>query len=475
MKQTLKRRICAAILCHILLLGLAGCGKANKAKPNDGGDPPVKASVDALKQGQPAADSEETVDGAESFARVRGDLEYDGRLTGAAAYLGLREKGDQTELTDWLRENCADLTSELPFLLEIPSERVLGAGYGKLFCIVPRDENTSLAVNHVTWQMMGNGLHPVADEVLYREEYAEPVLVFVDPEEPDKEVNLVTNDGVAAIWYPQEDGYGNLFLPTDEAGAPMLYDFAIYGYTTGLDYPEGWEPSGDDWWLPPTELGLADTSWLCDSWVLELRGGSAVLCGALPGGEAGEDAREELTGFLRFLHADTLRTEHPLTLPGWQPAAPLTLWELPKGCALPLPPAPPAELVPDKAPSMLPVSRLVFAESDAEADEFYSAACTALAHGVGTCRALLHNGRPVCTVGCYEQSDTESYMAAGVTDPAWQGRGLARYLIVGLANELTAERAVRFACFPALCGFYAQLGFLQIGKIQHYTTDWNTT
>ena len=157
------------------------------------------------------------------------------------------------------------------------------------------------------------------------------------------------------------------------------------------------------------------------------------------------------------------------------PAAPLTLWELPKGRALPLPPAPPAEFVPDKAPSMLPVSRLVFAESDAEADEFYSAACTALAHGVGTCRALLHNGRPVCTVGCYEQSDTESYMAAGVTDPAWQGRGLARYLIVGLANELTAERAVRFACFPALCGFYAQLGFLQIGKIQHYTTDWNTT
>lgn len=85
----------------------------------------------------------------------------------------------------------------------------------------------------------------------------------------------VTNDGVAALWYPQEDGYGNLFLPTDEAGEPMLYDFAIYGYTTGLDYPEGWEPSGDDWWWPPTELGLADTSWLCDSWVLELRGGDA--------------------------------------------------------------------------------------------------------------------------------------------------------------------------------------------------------
>ena len=275
MKQTLKRRICAAILCPILLLGLAGCGKGSGSTPNGGDGTLAKPLSDSKKPGKPSVDGEETANGAESLARVRGDLEYDGRLTGAAAYLGLREKGDPTELTDWLRENCADLTSELPFLLEIPSERVLGAGYGKLFCIVPRDENTSLAVNHVTWQMMGNGLHPVTDEVLYREEYAEPVLVFVDPEEPDKEVNLVTNDGVVLCWYPQEDGYGNLFLPTDEAGAPMLYDFAIYGYTTGLDYPEGWEPSGDDWWLPPTELGLADTSWLCDSWVLELRGGDA--------------------------------------------------------------------------------------------------------------------------------------------------------------------------------------------------------
>ena len=207
--------------------------------------------------------------------------------------------------------------------------------------------------------------------------------------------------------------------------------------------------------------------------VLELRGGSATLCGTLPGGSDDDDAREELQGFLQFLRVDTLRAEHPLPLDGWQPAPPLTLWELPQGHTLPLPPAYPAELTLDKAPAMLPVSRLVFAGSDAEADEFYSTACTALAHGVGTCRALLYGGKPVCTVGCYEQSETESYMAAGVTDPAWQGRGLARRLIVELANELAAAHTVRFACFPQLCGFYAMLGFIQIGKIQHYTTDWN--
>ena len=51
--------------------------------------------------------------------------------------------------------------------------------------------------------------------------------------------------------------------------------------------------------------------------VLELRGGSAVVCGALPGGSAGEDAREELAGFLRFLCAD--RLSNPLR---WQAGSP---------------------------------------------------------------------------------------------------------------------------------------------------------
>lgn len=208
--------------------------------------------------------------------------------------------------------------------------------------------------------------------------------------------------------------------------------------------------------------------------VLELRGGSGALCGDLP---ADEETQEELQGFLQFLHVDRLRCEHPLPAACgsiWRPDDPLTMWTLPQGQTLPLPKAPPPELTLDTAPSMLPVSRLVFAESEAEADEFYSVACTALAHGFGTCRALLYAGKPVCTVGCYEQSDREAYMAAGVTAPDWQGRGLAGWLIVTLANELAADRTVRFLCLPHLCGFYHRLGFIQTGMIQQYTTDWNT-
>lgn len=205
---------------------------------------------------------------------------------------------------------------------------------------------------------------------------------------------------------------------------------------------------------------------------LALRGGTATLCGQLPTGEAGEEAAEELQGFLRFLQVDRLLSEGT-QLDGWQPAEPLLLWELPQGKVLPLPPGPPSELAFTNHPSMLPVSRLVFPDSEEEQEQYYSQACTAIAHGIGCCHALLDHGTPVCTVGCYEQSEGEAYLSAGVTAPAWRGRGLAGWLIVDLANTLAAGRTVRFASAAALLGFYCRLGFVQAGTLQQTTRKWD--
>lgn len=205
---------------------------------------------------------------------------------------------------------------------------------------------------------------------------------------------------------------------------------------------------------------------------LSLRGGTATLCGALPGGPAGEEAAEELQGFLHFLGVDRLLCETmPLTV--WKPQPALPLWELARGRQLPLPAAPDTALTLEEHPAMLPVSRLVFADSEAEQEEFYSMACTAIAHGVGACHALLYRGQPVCTVGSYARSDSEAYMAAGVTAPDWRGRGLAGWLIVRLANRLAQERTVRFASEPSLTDFYRRLGFARVGFIENYTQDWN--
>ena len=118
----------------------------------------------------------------ESLNLLYDAMAYDDQYAGAVAYLGYREQGDSTPLSGWLVENCAGLVEAMPFLLNTPAEHILGPGHGDLFCIVPRDENTSLAVNHVTWESLGNGVWSVPGEVLYREECAQPVLIFVNYE-----------------------------------------------------------------------------------------------------------------------------------------------------------------------------------------------------------------------------------------------------------------------------------------------------
>ena len=92
----------------------------------------------------------------ESLNLLYDAMAYDDQYAGAVAYLGYRKQGDSTPLSGWLVENCAGLVEAMPFLLHIPAERILGAGWGDLFCIVPQDENTSLAVNHVIWESLGN-------------------------------------------------------------------------------------------------------------------------------------------------------------------------------------------------------------------------------------------------------------------------------------------------------------------------------
>ena len=275
MKHLYLRRFVPALLCLALLLSLSACGKQDEESKKDG----ENGGIPSLSGGKGGASAPK--DGAEeaaaSLARLRGDLACSDALAGAVAYLGRREQRDRSPMADWLSEHCGGLAAELPFLPDIPDERILGAGFGDLYCIVPRDEQTSLAVNHITWQQRGNGLHPEADEVLYREECAQPVLVFVGPGGPDIEITLVTNEGVVLSWTPQIDEYEIPILPTDDDGMPLLMDFAIYGYTTGLDYGGDWdggdwddgEPAGDDWWLPPTNEGLQNTRWVCGAWAIE--------------------------------------------------------------------------------------------------------------------------------------------------------------------------------------------------------------
>ena len=319
MKDLIWNRFLPAFLCMALALSLTACGGKNdgigeyqtdgatgtlsgtkggtdntEGPSSEGGDAQSTPTPTPAPPSAPVAGSEE---GAKSLALLRSSMTYSDQIAGAVTYLGYWEQGASGTMADWLRANCSGLVEALPFLLEIPSERILGGVCGELYCIVPRDEDTSLAVNHVTWSSVGNDRQPVVDEVLYREESAQPVLVIVDfeewYEEPDTQIVLVTNDGVEVTWCPLSDFYGNPIVPTGEGDIPMLMDFSIWGYTTGLDYPEGWDPSeggeppGDCWPLPPTDWGLADTSWSYGNWMMDLNWGDSAWGGSASPGYSG--------------------------------------------------------------------------------------------------------------------------------------------------------------------------------------------
>ncbi|MDD4849501.1 MAG: GNAT family N-acetyltransferase [Gemmiger sp.] len=197
---------------------------------------------------------------------------------------------------------------------------------------------------------------------------------------------------------------------------------------------------------------------------LTLSGRRAQLCGTPPDWE-------ELAGFLRFAGVERLLSACPPPA-NWVENQRFYRYTLGPGQSLPLPPPPPAHLVLDQHPAMAPVAALIFATESAQQEYFYTVACTAINHGIGCCWALLQDGRPVATVGCYERWNGEAYMAAGETLPALRGQGLGGWLIPALANRLAgAGDRVSFLCGAERRHFYDRCGFIQNGYYIEYNTN----
>ena len=297
MKQLRVSRLAAALLSLTLALSLAACGGRGGTLP-EGDTPPPTGTLkqdkgvknDRVQQEAGTKYSQEALAALDLLYQC---MEAEPQLVFAAAYLGYRDAGETAGLSDWLMDNVPGLTAGMPFLQEIPESCVLGGDSGELYCIVPRSGETSMTVNRIQWESTGNGVEPSAEEILYRSEQAEPVLVFCRYEqfrdEPNVEIQVVNDHGAALTWYPLTDPeYGAFVLPTDENDAPLILDFSRFG-DVGEPDPEG------DWWLPPTDEGLADTCWVCEYWSMELRrgGGDPEYAGTAEIYHRFEDTQEE--------------------------------------------------------------------------------------------------------------------------------------------------------------------------------------
>ena len=321
MKGSFRRRLGAGLVCLVLALGLSACGKQNDAPPAGGSGETngvagslsgVKGGKDKAQPGRPATVDREQAES--SLQELRESMAFSDEMIFAVAYLGYRPEAEDSDLTEWLGENCAPMLEYMPFLLTIPPERILGGEDGELFCIIPRYDDSTVAVNRIQWVYAGNGTHLENQEVLYRSEYGEPLLVFAHYEqmldEPDVEIVVTAGQGASTTWYPGFDEDGWLIKATDENGYFTMMDAGTYVY--GDEWEDG-DPEGDGWWLPPTDWGLADTTWNGEPWFIELNwgdsdpeySGTAVISYQA---EAGQEYQTAYTGAWR-MEDDCLRLE----------------------------------------------------------------------------------------------------------------------------------------------------------------------
>ena len=136
-----KNRIITLFLVGILLL-TTGCGKSK--------DSPAESSIPA-----------ETVTAEQAAAPVSPEASLNSSrqaMVGtpqlfAVAYFGYHDTMDSDAPVDpyaVMQEQVPKLYKNLPFLPEIPAERVIG-NHGDLFCIVPLDEDATVAVSKGIW------------------------------------------------------------------------------------------------------------------------------------------------------------------------------------------------------------------------------------------------------------------------------------------------------------------------------------
>ena len=156
------------------------------------------------------------------------------------------------------------MCEDLPFLLDIPQERIIGE-YGELYCIVPLDADATVAVSRGIWD--GDHEEYIYEESVYFSESGEPILLFCNYEgwEPDTQVYISGPSGTL-IWYPELDNHLRAMPLWDDNGDCLFYDFSPYREMLAADYSS---MVGE--WTVPTAQMLNGTTWVWERFLKDGR------------------------------------------------------------------------------------------------------------------------------------------------------------------------------------------------------------
>ena len=288
--KTTHKQVLALLLALVLLLSLCACAqKAQREsnKPKRTTTPDKEASEKQPEETVSQSDMNDRTsrdkaadtppvqytfsqEAAASLGWLRDRIDFPMTMFGAA-YLGyvggLFDEGFEAGFPAWLRETNEALLLEYPFIAEIDEEHIIG-GAGHLYCIVPVDENATVAINRVQWNEKTQT--DEVTEVLYRSESGEPVLLFANLDsvayEADTQVFITDNNGNTCEWYPSLDAMSYLAPCISEAGDYLSFDFTEYAWYNAPAEFSAWLADG---WSGMTALGLAGSQRDGMGWITE--------------------------------------------------------------------------------------------------------------------------------------------------------------------------------------------------------------
>ena len=284
--KTTHKQVLALLLAVALLLLLCACAQIQQLKGTDSATLPetLAGQASGTQSEDPTQHSETTEpqqaqyvgseEGKNSLLRLRDKIDFSQTMFGMA-YLGyvggLFDEGFEAGFPAWLRETNEALLLEYPFIAEIDEEHIIG-GAGFLYCIVPVDENATVAINRVQWNEKTK-TDEVTD-VLYRSESGEPVLLFANLDgiayEADTQVFITDSNGNTCEWYPSLDATSCLAPCTSEAGDHLSFDFSKYAWYDAPSEFADWLSAG---WTGMTALGLAGSQSTGMGWIAETMAG----------------------------------------------------------------------------------------------------------------------------------------------------------------------------------------------------------
>ena len=262
----ISKRVIAFLLTLVLILSLCACAQIEQMWAGtdetdisiDRETPPGKPDKKPTEKPRPGAGGSDaqpaqagfSAEAEQSLIWLRDRIDFPQTMFGAA-YLGYVEEDSRG---DWLSAADQAMLEAYPFLAEIDENHIIGST-GHLYCIVPVDENATVAINRVQWNE--NTYTYENTEVCYRSESGEPVLFFANLNgvayEADTQVWITDNSGNSCEWYPSLDSMSYLWPCISETGDYLSFDFTEYGWQDVSSELAPWLSDGYSgvysWWL----------------------------------------------------------------------------------------------------------------------------------------------------------------------------------------------------------------------------------